>query len=63
MVDMFFFTFVKDNGWKHYRFNADETRFVKGIYHIEDVNNYHSCFKGCLKPFDGVSLTNLLGIT
>lgn len=39
----------------HYRFKSDATERVKGLYHIQNVNNYHSRLKGWMQRFNGVA--------
>jgi transposase-like protein len=50
-----FTTFASKRGIVHYRFKSTESRRVKGVYHIQNVNNYHSLFKRWLSRFAGVA--------
>lgn len=45
--------FAEDNGLELVQIKGGKT--VKGIYHIQHINNYHSQLKGFLYPFKGVS--------
>jgi transposase-like protein len=45
---------------KHYRFKSDGKR-TKGIYHIQNVNSYHSRLKSWLAHFKGVATKYLNG--
>lgn len=40
-----FSTYAKSKGLEHYRFKSDRAERVKGIYHIQNVNNYQSRLK------------------
>lgn len=37
-------TYAKSKGLEHYQFKSDGTERAKGLYHIQNVNNYHSRF-------------------
>lgn len=41
-----FKTYAKEKGLEHYPFKSDGKARVKGLYHIQNVNNYHSRLKG-----------------
>lgn len=40
---------------ERYRFKSDGKNRLKGLYHIQNVNNYHSRLKGWIDRFKGVS--------
>jgi transposase-like protein len=50
-----FKTYAKDKGLEHYPFKSDGKERVKGLYHIQNVNNYHSRLKGWMDRFNGVA--------
>lgn len=50
-----FSTYAKSKGLEHYSFKSDGTERVKGLYHIQNVNNYHSRLKGWMQRFNGVA--------
>ncbi len=50
-----FSTYEKSKGLEHYRFKSDGTERVKGLYHLQNVNNYHSQLKGWMQRFNGVA--------
>jgi transposase-like protein len=50
-----FSTYAKNKGLEHYRFKSDGKERVKGLYHIQNVNNYHSRLKGWMQRFNGVA--------
>lgn len=50
-----FSAYAKSKGLEHYRFKSDGTERVKGLYHIQNVNNYHSRLKGWMQRFNGVA--------
>ncbi len=50
-----FSTYAKSKGLEHYRFKSDGTERVKGLYHIQNVNNYHSRLKRWMQRFNGVA--------
>lgn len=39
----------------HYRFKSDRKQRVKGVYHIQNVNSYHSRLKKWMDRFNGVA--------
>ena len=55
-----FKTYAKAKGLEHYPFKSDGKEHVKGLYHIQNVNNYHSRLKGWMDRFNGVA-TKYLG--
>lgn len=50
-----FSNYAKSKGLEHYRFKSDGIERVKGLYHIQNVNNYHSRLKGWIQRFNGVA--------
>lgn len=51
-----FSTFAKKKKLEHYRFNSKcPIRTLKGLYHIQNVNNYHSRLKKWMSRFNGVA--------
>ncbi|RWZ54472.1 IS1595 family transposase [Halobacillus fulvus] len=50
-----FMTYAKDKGLEHYRFKSDGKERVKGVYHIQNVNNYHGRLKRWIERFNGVA--------
>jgi len=49
-------TFAKEKGLEHYVLDASEKKYViKDIYHILNVNAYHSRFKEWLDRFKGIA--------
>ena len=50
-----FKTYAKVKGLEHYPFKSDGKERVKGLYHIQNVNNYHSRLKGWMDCFNGVA--------
>jgi transposase-like protein len=49
-------TYAKEKNIEHYRFKSDgKIRVIKGLYHIENVNNYHSRLKKWMFRFNGVA--------
>jgi transposase-like protein/IS1 family transposase len=50
----------KDEGIEHKSFNQSKGKRVDGVYHIQNVNAYHSRLKGWIAHFHGVS-TKYLG--
>jgi IS1 family transposase len=51
-----FSTFAKNKSLEHYRFNSkSKIRTIKGLYHIQNVNNYHSRLKRWMARFNGVA--------
>ena len=49
-----FSTYAKEKKLEHYRFDTRHTR-MKGIYHIQNVNNYHQRLKQWIRRFKGVA--------
>ncbi|MBA2870986.1 IS1 family transposase [Anoxybacillus calidus] len=48
-------TYVKEKGLEHYRIKSDDDKHViKGIYHIQNVNGFHSRLKQWMDRFKGV---------
>ncbi|WP_339250294.1 IS1595 family transposase [Sporosarcina sp. FSL W8-0480] len=50
-----FSTYAKSKSMEHYRFKSDGIERVKGIYHIQNVNSYHSRLKSWIQRFNGVA--------
>jgi hypothetical protein len=50
-----FKTYATEKGLEHYRFKSDGKERVRGFYHIQNVNNYHSRLKGWMDRFNGVA--------
>lgn len=50
-----FKTFASKRGIAHYRFKSTESKRVKGVYLIQNVNNYYSLYKRWLGRFAGVA--------
>lgn len=50
-----FRAYAKDKGLEHYSFKSDGKERVKGLFHIQNVNNYHSRLKGWMNRFNGVA--------
>jgi len=50
-----FITYAKDNGIEHHVLNASKGERVKGIYHIQHINAYHSRFRKWFAKFQGVA--------
>ncbi|MEK4671245.1 IS1595 family transposase [Niallia sp. FSL R7-0271] len=50
-----FKTYAVEKGLEHYRFKSDGKDRVRGLYHIQNVNNYHSRLKGWIDRFNGVA--------
>ena len=50
-----FKTYASEKGLEHYRFKSDGKERVRGLYHIQNVNNYHSRLKGWMDRFNGVA--------
>lgn len=49
-------TYSKEKGLEHYVLNTSEKKYViKDIYHIQNVNAYHSHFKKWLDRFKGIA--------
>ena len=48
--------FAKTKGIsEHYTFTASKMEHVKGLYHIQNVNSYHSRLKGWIRKFNRVA--------
>jgi hypothetical protein len=45
----------KNKGGRPYRFKSDGKQRVKDVYHIQNVNNYHSRLKRWIDRFNGVA--------
>lgn len=54
-----FSAYAKSKELEHYRFKSDGSESVKGLYHIQNVNNYHSRLKGWMQRFNGVAIKYL----
>jgi transposase-like protein len=50
-----FKTYAADKGLNIYQFKSDGKIRKKGIYHIQNVNNYHRRLKGWMQRFNGVA--------
>jgi transposase-like protein len=50
-----FSSYANSKGLAHYRFKSDGKQRVKGVYHIQNVNNYHSRLKRWIDRFNGVA--------
>jgi IS1 family transposase len=50
-----FIAYAKEKGLEHYRFKSDCKERVRGVYHIQNVNSYHSLLKGWINRFNGVA--------
>ncbi len=50
-----FSTYAKSKDLEHYRFKSDGIDRVRGISHIQNVNNNHSSLKGWIQRFNGVA--------
>ena len=50
-----FSAYAKSKELEHYRFKSDGAERVKGLYHIQNVNNYHSRLKGWMQRFNDVA--------
>ncbi len=37
-----FLTYAKEKRLEHYRYKSDRKKCVRGVYHIQNVNSYHS---------------------
>ena len=49
-------TYCQEKGIQHYRIKPEESgHVIKGLYHIQNVNNYHARFKKWLDRFNGVA--------
>jgi len=47
--------FARQKGLDHYSIKSTEAHVKKGIYHIQNVNNYHKRLKDWLAHFNGVA--------
>lgn len=47
--------YANSKGLAHYRFKSDGKQRVKGVYHIQNVNSYHSRLKKWMDRFNGVA--------
>ncbi|MBM7580820.1 hypothetical protein JOD21_003513 [Jeotgalibacillus terrae] len=50
-----FRTYATDKGMTIYQFQSDGKVRTKGLYHIQNVNSYHSRLKGWIQCFNGVA--------
>ena len=50
-----FKTYEFDNGMDIYQFKSDGKISTKGLYHIQNVNNYHRRLKAWVQHFNGVA--------
>jgi transposase-like protein len=50
-----FKAYATENGMSIYQFKSDGKIRTKGLYHIQNVNNYHSRLKGWIQRFNGVA--------
>ncbi|AQQ53220.1 IS1595 family transposase [Planococcus lenghuensis] len=50
-----FKSYAKEKGMGHYAFKSDSKERVKGLYHIQNVNSYHSRLKKWMERFNGVA--------
>lgn len=50
-----FRVYAADNRMSIYQFKSDGKVRTKGLYHIQNVNNYHSRLKGWIQRFNGVA--------
>jgi IS1 family transposase len=50
-----FSSYANEKGLAHYRFKSDGKQRVRGIYHIQNVNSYHSRLKRWMDRFNGVA--------
>lgn len=50
-----FKTYATEKGLEYYRFKSAGKERVRGLYHIQNVNNYHSRLKGWMDRFNGVA--------
>jgi hypothetical protein len=47
-----FMTYAKEKGFEHNRFKSDGKERVRGVYHIQNANSYHSRLKGWINWFN-----------
>ncbi|BDG35723.1 hypothetical protein PcaKH15_16290 [Parageobacillus caldoxylosilyticus] len=53
-------TYAKEKGLQHYRIKSDDgTHVIKGIYHIQNVNDFHSRLKQWMDRFKGMASKHL----
>lgn len=50
-----FSSYANTKGLAHYRFKSDGKQRVKGVYHIQNVDSYHSRLKRWFDRFNGVA--------
>jgi transposase-like protein/IS1 family transposase len=50
-----FSSYANSKGLAHYRFKSDGKQRVKGVYHIQNVNSYHSRLKRWIDRFNDVA--------
>ena len=50
-----FKTYATEKGMDIYQFKSDGKVRTKGLYHIQNVNNYHRRLKGWIQRFNGVA--------
>lgn len=50
-----FKTYANEKGTPIYQFKSDGKIRIKGLYHIQNVNNYHRRLKGWIQRFNGVA--------
>ena len=50
-----FSSYANTKGLAHYRFKSDGKQRVKGVYHVQNVNSYHSRLKKWMDRFNGVA--------
>lgn len=50
-----FSSYANTKGLPHYSFKSDGKQRVKGVYHIQNVNSYHSRLKKWMDRFNGVA--------
>ncbi len=48
-------TYAKEKEIEHYSFKSDGKERVRGVYHIQNVNSYHSRLKSWINRFNGVA--------
>lgn len=50
-----FSSYANTKGLAHYSFKSDGKQRVKGVFHIQNVNSYHSRLKKWMDRFNGVA--------
>src|SRR5690625_4338124 len=50
-----FKTYANEKGMEIYQFKSDGKIRTRGLYHIQNVNNYHGRLKGWMQRFNGVA--------